>query len=125
MALRDLLIELGAFIAAPCPHHKVCPLKRNDWCHFSKRLSRSRIHRDIKQASLSYEDEKFSYLVALRLPGVHPTARIIRKPLQRSGHVTLDLCASEGLKRQTISKRDKGLYKAATQAGWGDIWNNI
>lgn len=127
MGLRDLLIEWGAFIAAPCPHHKVCPLKKNDWCHFSKRLRRSRIHRDIKKVSLPYEDEKFSYLVALRSPGIHPApaARIIRKPLQRSGHVTLDLCASEGLKRQTISKRNKGHYKAATQAGWGDSWNNI
>jgi ribosomal protein RSM22 (predicted rRNA methylase) len=48
------------------------------------------------------------------------TARVIRKPLQRSGHVLLDLCTANGLKRQTISKRDKEAYKKAVKLDWGD-----
>jgi ribosomal protein RSM22 (predicted rRNA methylase) len=122
MILRDVLIREGAFIAAPCPHHEACPLGEGDWCHFSTRLPRSSIHRSIKAVSLPYEDEKFSYLVALRDPVPRPAARIIRKPLKRSGHVTLDLCTPEGLNRQTISKRDKAMYKAATHVAWGDEW---
>lgn len=125
MILRDVLIKAGAFIAAPCPHHDACPLKEGDWCHFSTRLPRSSIHREIKDAFLPFEDEKFSYLVALRESMPHSFARIIRKPLQRSGHVTLDLCTSEGLKRQIVSKRNKERYKTAVKATWGDRWSNI
>ena len=124
MGLRDLLIEAGAFIAAPCPHHEKCPLKEGDWCHFSRRLPRSSFHRQIKDVSLPYEDEKYSYLVALREPVPRPSARMIRKPLQRSGHVTLDLCAPGGIKRQTVSKRDKERYRLAAKAVWGDGWND-
>ena len=122
MELRDLLIEEGAFIAAPCPHHEACPLKEGDWCHFSIRLSRPSFHREIKRVTLPYEDEKYSYLIALRNPLVRAQARIIRKPILRSGHVTLDLCTPDGLKRQTISKKDKALYKQATKVVWGEAW---
>ncbi|MGV8948448.1 MAG: small ribosomal subunit Rsm22 family protein [Candidatus Paracaedibacter sp.] len=120
MILRDQLIELGAFIAAPCPHHDKCPLKEKDWCHFSTRLQRSSFHREIKNVSLPYEDEKYSYLVVVREPMPRTTARVIRKPLQRSGHVLLDVCTAKGLKRQTISKRDKEAYKKAVKLDWGD-----
>lgn len=119
---RDFLIEQGAFIAAPCPTQGICPLQPGDWCHFSVRLPRSAVHRDVKNVSLTYEDEKFSYLFALRTPVSRPVARVIRKPLQRSGHVTLDLCTSQGVKRQTISRRDKNLYKIATKTKWGSEW---
>jgi ribosomal protein RSM22 (predicted rRNA methylase) len=120
MILRDHLIELGAFIAAPCPHHEKCPLKEDDWCHFSTRLQRPSFHREVKNVSLPYEDEKYSYLVAVRDPVPRTSARVIRKPLQRSGHVLLDLCTSNGLSRQTISKRDGEHYKAAVKLAWGD-----
>ena len=122
MMLRNFLIELGGFIAAPCPHHEACPLGEGDWCHFSTRLSRSSTHRAIKDVSLPYEDEKFSYLVVLRDTAPRSAARLIRKPLKRSGHVMLDLCTQEGLQRQTVSKRDKALYKDATHVAWGDSW---
>ena len=123
MILRDVLIREGAFIAAPCPHHEACPLKDGDWCHFSTRLPRSSTHRTIKDVSLPYEDEKFSYLVAMRMPVPRSGDRIIRKPLKRSGHIVLDLCTAEGLKRQTLSKRDKESYKAVTHVAWGDSWS--
>jgi ribosomal protein RSM22 (predicted rRNA methylase) len=122
MVLRDQLIGEGAFIAAPCPHHEKCPLKEGDWCHFSTRLPRSSFHREIKNATLAYEDEKYSYLVALRKPLPRTSARVIRKPLSRSGHVILDLCASDGLKRQTVSKRNKERYREVTKVVWGDSW---
>lgn len=124
MKLRNLLIEWGAFIAAPCSHHEKCPLQEGDWCHFSTRLSRPSFHRRIKTASLPYEDEKYSYLVALRDPVSRPSARVIRKPLSRSGHVILDLCTSKGVERRTISKRDKERYGIAAKMVWGDGWGD-
>lgn len=124
MILRDLLTEEGAFIAAPCPHQDACPLTEGDWCHFSAHVPRSSFHRKIKEATLSYEHEKFSYLVILRDSVKSSPARVIRKPLMRSGHVTLDLCTKEGLKRQTVSRRAKDHFKAANKLRWGDGWGN-
>ena len=124
MVLRDQLIELGAFIAAPCPHHHKCPLTEDDWCHFSTRLQRPSFHREIKNVSLPYEDEKYSYLVAVREPVPRTSARVIRKPLQRSGHVLLDLCTANGVRRKTISKRDRERYKTAINVTWGDNYED-
>src|SRR4051794_5278854 len=62
IAIRAQLIALGAHVAAPCPHDGQCPLSPPDWCHFAQRLPRSQAHRQIKQAELSFEDEKFSYV---------------------------------------------------------------
>jgi ribosomal protein RSM22 (predicted rRNA methylase) len=120
---RDLLIESGAQIAAPCPHHKACPLAvRNDWCHFSVRLERTSEHRRLKGGDLGYEDEKFSYLIASKVAGNQASARIVRHPLKYSGHVKLALCTPDDLQRPTITKSQKELYRAARKAEWGDEW---
>jgi ribosomal protein RSM22 (predicted rRNA methylase) len=120
---RDLLIGVGAQIVAPCPHHNVCPLAaRNDWCHFAVRLERSAHHRRLKGGDLGYEDEKFSYLIASKIPMQRPEARIVRHPLKHSGHVKLTLCTPADLQQVTIAKSQKLLYRAARKAEWGDPW---
>lgn len=43
LTLRQQLIAAGAYVAAPCPHEKPCPLTAPDWCHFSQRLPRCRL----------------------------------------------------------------------------------
>jgi ribosomal protein RSM22 (predicted rRNA methylase) len=117
MNIRKWLIEVGAFIAAPCSHDKPCPLKGDDWCNFSVRLTRPVFHRNIKETSLPYEDEKFSYLIAVKESCLVSGSRIIRKPLKRTGHITLDLCTPQGqIERQIISKRHKDIYKKAVKA---------
>ncbi|WP_404979231.1 small ribosomal subunit Rsm22 family protein, partial [Bradyrhizobium sp. SHOUNA76] len=68
LALRQQLIAQGAYIAAPCPHEKPCPLTAPDWCHFSQRLPRSQAHRQIKGAEVPFEDERFIYVALTRTP---------------------------------------------------------
>ncbi|MFJ2005780.1 small ribosomal subunit Rsm22 family protein [Streptomyces chartreusis] len=121
---RDRLIAAGFRIAAPCPHSAACPIvPGTDWCHFSARVSRSSLHRRIKGGSLAYEDEKFSYVAATRLPATPAPARVVRKPQIRKGQVLLDLCETDpSLRRTTITKRHGDLYKAARDTEWGDSW---
>ncbi|MEU9193969.1 small ribosomal subunit Rsm22 family protein [Streptomyces hundungensis] len=121
---RDRLIAAGLHIAAPCPHSAACPIEPGtDWCHFSARVSRSSLHRQVKGGSLAYEDEKFSYLAATRFPPEPAPARVIRRPQIRKGQVLLELCtAQEQLRRETVSKRHGTLYRAARDAEWGDSW---
>ncbi|MFG3283704.1 small ribosomal subunit Rsm22 family protein [Streptomyces sp. NPDC048111] len=121
---RDRLVAAGLHIAAPCPHSAACPIEPGtDWCHFSARVSRSSLHRQVKGGSLAYEDEKFSYVAATRFAPGPASARIIRRPQIRKGQVLLDLCtAEEQLRRETVSKRHGALYREARDAEWGDPW---
>ncbi|MFE9018456.1 small ribosomal subunit Rsm22 family protein [Streptomyces sp. NPDC007808] len=121
---RDRLVAAGFRVAAPCPHSAACPIvPGTDWCHFAARVSRSSLHRQIKGGSLAYEDEKFSYVAATRLPVATAPSRVVRKPQIRKGQVLLDLCETEpGLRRTTVTKRHGDLYKAARDADWGDAW---
>ncbi|MDD9381528.1 small ribosomal subunit Rsm22 family protein [Streptomyces sp. ZAF1911] len=122
---RDQLIEAGLQVAAPCPHDGTCPIEvGKDWCHFSARVSRSSLHRQVKGGSLSYEDEKFSYVAATRFPVEPAASRITRRPQIRKGLVQLELCGpeSEGQTRVNVTKRHGDLYKAARNADWGQEW---
>lgn len=127
LVLRQWLIDHHAVIVAPCPHNRPCPLQQGqdvqtenpDWCHFSVRTERSTHHRQLKQAALPYEDEKFSYLIASRHP--YPQqARLIRSPLMRKGHVIVDVCGPEKIDRQIITKRQKDHYQSIQKFQWGD-----
>ncbi|MFD5538161.1 small ribosomal subunit Rsm22 family protein [Streptomyces sp. NPDC127079] len=117
-------LALGREIAAPCPHSAACPIvPGTDWCHFSARVSRSSLHRQVKGGSLPYEDEKFSYVAATRLPAAPAPSRVVRRPQIRKGQVLLDLCEpDEHLRRTTVTKRHGDLYRAARDVDWGDPW---
>lgn len=123
IAARTRLVEAGFTVAAPCPHSGACPIvPGTDWCHFSARVSRSSLHRQVKGGSLPYEDEKFAYVAAVRFPVTPAPARITRRPQIRKGLVQLELCGPEGLGRDTVTKRHGPLYKQARDAEWGDSW---
>ncbi|MFF8509490.1 small ribosomal subunit Rsm22 family protein [Streptomyces sp. NPDC015492] len=123
IAARTLLIEAGFTVAAPCPHSGACPIEPGtDWCHFAARVSRSSLHRQVKGGSLPYEDEKYAYVAATRLPPSPAASRITRRPQIRKGMVLLDLCGPDGLGRDTVTKRHGPLYRQARDAEWGDTW---
>ncbi len=113
---RQVLIELGALLVAPCPHQAKCP---SDWCHFSERVARSRVHRQAKGATLPYEDEKFSYLAVSRTPGHPITGRVIRHPEIGKGHVNLSLCTPTGLIQETVTRKEGERFRAARHVAWG------
>jgi ribosomal protein RSM22 (predicted rRNA methylase) len=119
--IRKKLIELDANILVPCPHGNACPMPADDWCHFSVRLPRNQIHREVKPGRLPYEDEKFSYVVASKIPVVPARARILRHPLYRRGMVRLTLCDENGISLRTVTRgKDREIYRAARDADWGD-----
>ena len=120
--IREKLISYGAHIAAPCPHRASCPMKDPDWCHFSVRLERNYLHRIAKEASLGFEDEKFSYIVVTK-DDVKPCGyRILRPPQKRKGHVIFPLCTPEGLKNKVVTQKEKEIYKQSKKLEWGDTF---
>jgi ribosomal protein RSM22 (predicted rRNA methylase) len=122
LKLRDHLLSKGAAVAAPCPHGLPCPVKAPDWCHFTERVNRSRLHRRLKDADMAYEDEKFSYAVMSRLPVRQCDARILRHPLVHPGYLRLSLCTPSGLAEETVTRSRKESYRLARDAGTGDEW---
>jgi ribosomal protein RSM22 (predicted rRNA methylase) len=121
--LRRQLIDQGAHLIAPCPHHLACPMEGGDWCHFAARVERTSLHRRLKGGSLGYEDEKFSYIAATKTPYPLPAARILRQPNKHTGHVMLKLCTPDGIQHPTVSKKMGDLYKQARKADWGDSFS--
>ncbi len=118
---RTQLLNVGAHLVAPCPHRAACPLAAPDWCHFSRRVARSRAHLVAKDAEVPWEDEKFIYLAVSRHAGALPHARVIAQPRPGSGKVALKLCAADGSARtELVSRRQGDRYKAARRADWGD-----
>lgn len=123
--IRARLIAAGARMAAPCPSAAECPMRDPDWCHFGARVERSRLHRRMKEGSLSYEDEKYSY-VALAKGETNPVpARILRRPAQQPGLITLELCRAPETATLRIPHRDRERFRAARKAGWGDPWIGV
>lgn len=122
---RERLTGLGARVVAPCPHSECCPLPAGDWCHFSCRVSRSRLHKRMKEGDAPYEDEKFCYLALSRVPCTPAPARILRHPQKEAGHITLKLCTEAGITERTVTKKEGPLFKAARKAGAGDTFSDI
>jgi ribosomal protein RSM22 (predicted rRNA methylase) len=125
LAAREQMIANGAHIIVPCPHHEACPIAAPDWCHFSRRVARSRLHRLAKEAEVPWEDEKFIYLAASRHRGLAVEARILVPPRASKGRIDLQLCCADGtLKKRTVSMRDGAAYKIARRRNWGDAIEN-
>ncbi len=119
-AARERLLSAGARIAAPCPHEGPCPVAGDDWCHFTCRVARSRLHKALKAADAPYEDEKYAFLALVREPCAHAGARVLRHPVAGKGHVELYACRADGtLGPMVVSKRDGAVYKAARKAASG------
>ena len=117
---RQQLLAEGAAMLAPCPHERACPLPDHDWCHFGQRVNRSRVQRAAKGGTLSYEDEKYSYVAVARHPAGQIAARVIRRPRILPGRVELELCTPEGLRSTLVTRaKDRRAFRIARGLGWG------
>lgn len=121
LEVRSTLIASGAHILAPCAHEARCPLIEPDWCHFSQRVARSKLHRLTKNADVPWEDEKFIYVAASRAPAPVQQARVLAPPRASSGKVELKLCCPDGTARsRLVTRREGSAYKIARKLDWGD-----
>lgn len=121
-SVRQWWLGKNGYLVAPCPHSHICPLMlaKNDWCHFSTRISRTKLHRLLKGGELGYEDEKFSYLILSRQPIQTAPNRILRHPNKQKGHVQIVLCTKSGqVEKKTVSRREREDYRKARDAEWG------
>lgn len=121
LAARTQLIEAGAHVVAPCAHAQACPIAEPDWCHFSRRVARSRVHRLAKGGDAPWEDEKYIFIAASRTPAETRTARVLAPPRRATGRVELKLCLENGVvEERLITRRDGDAFKAARRVDWGD-----
>lgn len=116
--IRDYLFSIGGHIISPCPHNGIC---LNTWCHFSTRISRSKLHKDIKGGDAPYEDEKYCYIAFSKSETIPCKNRILRHPQINPGFVELEVCTKDGIKKLKYSKKDKELFKCARKSDAGDI----
>ncbi len=132
MEVRGQLLDAGAHLVAPCPHSAACPLSAPDWCHFSRRVARSRLHRLAKNGEVPWEDEKYIFIAASKHPAdgrshpaeEGPAARVLAPVQANGGTVRLKLCRSEGdMSEALLSRRDGPAFKTARRLDWGDaMW---
>ncbi|MGE0284147.1 MAG: small ribosomal subunit Rsm22 family protein [Rhizobiaceae bacterium] len=126
LGVRQQLIEAGANIVAPCPHAQPCPLLEPDWCHFARRLARSRLHRLAKGGDAPFEDEKYIFTAATRLPVAARPARVLAPPRQSKGRIEFKLCQPDSRSEEVlVSKRDGDAYRVARRLGWGDAFDPV
>ncbi len=123
MGVRDALLSEGAFMVAPCPNALPCPMTNGDWCHFPARVERNRLHRYLKSGTLSYEDEKYSFIVMSKTEKPLPRARIIAPITFKKGHMILPLCTEGKIEATVVSQKDKALYKSCRKKEWGDAFS--
>jgi ribosomal protein RSM22 (predicted rRNA methylase) len=121
LTVRARLIAVGAHLVAPCPHQAACPLATPDWCHFARRVARSRLHRLAKNADVPWEDEKYIFVAASKTPADGPAARVLAPPQSASGTVRLKFCMSDGgVAAKLVSKREGAPFRIARRLDWGD-----
>lgn len=122
--IREKWISWGGHLLAPCPGTMSCPMRppqpNSRWCHFSVRLPRTSFHRQMKQGSLGFEDEKFSYLILSKTPSEKKIWRLLTHPKRQHNSLGLQACTLEGERHVSIAKTDREVFKALRRAKWGD-----
>ncbi len=121
--VRQKVLAWGGHLLAPCPHDAPCRLSSDDWCHFSCRVARSKLHKQLKDADVPYEDEKYSYIAFSKDPALavsRAKARVLRHPVITKGQVELTLCTKDSNLSTVIRKRDGSAFKEARKCKMGD-----
>ena len=119
--IRNIILKNGGKIIAPCTHQGECKIPENDWCSFSCRVQRSKVHKKLKDGTLGFEDEKFSYIAFSKNDVQKAKSRILRLPIINKGYSEFKICTPEGIKNIKLSKKDGQIYKNSKKKNVGDI----
>ena len=122
MKVKKYVADLGYKVTAPCNHEK-CGLK-NDYCQFYARIERSTLMKMSKNASLSYEDEKYFYLLVdkdAKIENNESVGRVIYRPKITGNFVELKLCTRDGVIQKNVTKKDKEIYKKARKININEL----
>jgi ribosomal protein RSM22 (predicted rRNA methylase) len=85
-------------------------------------VERTGLHRQLKDGLLSYEDEKFSYVVLAKQASDRVQGRIVGRPSHSPGLIQLPVCTGGRIEQLRITKRDKDAFRRARKSEWGDGW---
>ncbi len=118
---RDILLKDGAHIAAPCPHENRCKISTEDWCHFTARVQRSKLHKMLKGGDSPFEDEKYSYMAFVHTDIKINGSRILRHPYTNKGKISLELCSESENTTAVITKRQGEFFKIVKKLKCGDL----
>jgi len=127
---REQLIKAGGTLLAPCPQSGRCPQAdkiESAWCHFSVRLERRGLHRQVKGGELGYEDEKYAFLFFAKAFSEKPAPyRLLSFPRRSNRHIELDVCSFEQKRVKLFLNRREtpaNVRSAARKLNWGDAWD--
>ena len=127
MKLKAMAGKSGFSVIAPCLCKK-CDLK-DDYCQFYARVSRSSAMLQAKQATESYEDEKYFYLLLKKdnsddeIQENTSACRVIRRPIIKTNEIQLKLCTKTGVQDVSITKKNKELFKKTKKCKINQIVN--
>ncbi|MBJ6759591.1 methyltransferase domain-containing protein [Myxococcaceae bacterium JPH2] len=114
LKVRDLLVERGYAVRAPCMYRGACPalVKETDWCHAERAWPMPRVVEELaKAAGLHKEALKMSYLVLAPKGESWPEPppgrlfRIVSESLEGKGRQRYIGCGPEG--RVGLAMQDK------------------
>jgi len=114
LEVRDLLVERGFAVRAPCLFRGPCParLRESDWCHAERAIEPPPVVAELARAAgLRREAVKMSYLVlappgeAWAPPPPGHVFRIVSEPLPSKGRLRYMGCGPEG--RMGLSLQEK------------------
>lgn len=117
LELRDLLVERGYAIRAPCLYRQGCPaLERpGDWCHAERQWRPPEVVEAIaREAAIHKEELKMSYLVVAPRGEGWPAPppgrlfRIVSEPLFSKGRLRYMGCGPEGRTGLALQRRHLG-----------------
>jgi len=120
--IKEYVLSKGLSLLAPCGSSKKCQIVGDDWCHFYCRLNRTKEQRFFKDATLSYEDEKFTYLIFSKQKVSVNYSRVIARPQVRKGVISLKICSPNGVVNKDITSKDKQKFKIAKKLDCGSIF---
>ena len=120
--IKNYILPKGLSLVAPCANVKECPISGDDWCHFYCRLNRTKEQKFFKDATKSYEDEKFTYLIFSKQKFVANYSRIIARPQVRKGVISFKICSLNGVFKKDVTAKEKQMFKMAKKLDCGNIF---